>query len=380
MRNDGTGRYDRARVTLVAAVATVAIVICFGVWQLVKPKDLQITAQFPRAVGLYEGDDVRVLGIAVGRIDKVERDGSAIEVTMTVKPDVDVPRNASAVMIAPSLVSGRYIQLTPAYRSGPKMPQDGVIPKARTAVPVEFDELKGALNRFGKDLGPDGAKDGSGPLARAVDTAAKNLDGNGQNMHDTLHELSAAVSTLADSRGDIFLTVRNLAEFTEVLAESDAEMRSFTTNMAQLTGDFADNREELSQTLDKLNRVVPQLQDFVRDNRPLLRESTGKLETLTEMLSQNRQGLADLLQVAPVAMANTYNIYDPKYYGQVGALVLPFEGTPADIVCWLMAKAGAASAKQCKAVKPVLDQLTKVAGAGQTVNGGLGSLMSGGAR
>ena len=57
-------------------------------------------------------------------------------------------------IISPNLVSARFIQLTPAYTGGAVLPDGGSIDLARTAVPVEWDEVKEALTQLAVQLGP----------------------------------------------------------------------------------------------------------------------------------------------------------------------------------------------------------------------------------
>ena len=68
---------------------------------------------------------------------------------------IRVPADAKAVIVAQNLVSARYVQLTPAYESGPAMTDGAVIPIERTAVPVEWDEVKEQLTRLATELGPE---------------------------------------------------------------------------------------------------------------------------------------------------------------------------------------------------------------------------------
>ncbi len=51
-------------------------------------------------------------------------------------------------MVAASVVSDRYVQLTPAYTSGPQLADDAVIPVSRTAVPVEVDQIYASLDQL----------------------------------------------------------------------------------------------------------------------------------------------------------------------------------------------------------------------------------------
>ena len=81
---------------------------------------------------------------------------------MTVQDGVKLPADARAVIMAPNLVSARFIQLTPAYTDGPAMADGASIELDRTAVPVEWDEVKTELTRLSQQLGP---RQGSSPGA-----------------------------------------------------------------------------------------------------------------------------------------------------------------------------------------------------------------------
>src|SRR5690606_18446053 len=74
-------------------------------------------ASFPRTVSIYEGSDVRVLGVGVGRVVEVRPAGTTVEVTMEYDGELKVPADVKAVVVAPSVVGDRFVQLTPAYRS-----------------------------------------------------------------------------------------------------------------------------------------------------------------------------------------------------------------------------------------------------------------------
>ena len=121
-----------------------------------------ITAYFTSAQAVYPGDEVRVAGVKVGKIKAIEPDGTEAKMTLIVDNDVPVPADAKAVLVAQNLISARYVQLTPAYGAddavgGPTMSDGAVIPLERTAIPVEWDEVKKQLMKLASDLGPTGA-------------------------------------------------------------------------------------------------------------------------------------------------------------------------------------------------------------------------------
>ena len=95
---------------IVALVAAAAIVMFTG-----GSDQKTLVAKFPRTVSIYQGSDVRVLGVPVGKVDSVTPSGTDVVVKMSYDPSVKVPSDAKAVIIAPSIVGDRYIQLTPTY-------------------------------------------------------------------------------------------------------------------------------------------------------------------------------------------------------------------------------------------------------------------------
>src|SRR5688500_15076464 len=96
------GRFRRTRTTGVVAVLVLALACFAAVRHLAGPKDLRITASFDRVVGLYEGDDVRVLGVKVGTVTSIDRETSQVLVHLKVDRGIRVPADASAVVIAPT--------------------------------------------------------------------------------------------------------------------------------------------------------------------------------------------------------------------------------------------------------------------------------------
>src|SRR5262245_29439162 len=135
------GKIGLAALLAVCLVAAIAVVV----WQRAGIGETEMTAYFENSNGIYEGDDVLIVGVPVGKIDKIEPQPQRSKITFQVDNKYKVPANASAVIINPTLVAARAIQLTPAYTSGPVMNSGAVIPRERTAVPVEFDDLRKQL-------------------------------------------------------------------------------------------------------------------------------------------------------------------------------------------------------------------------------------------
>ncbi|MGL4304843.1 MAG: MlaD family protein, partial [Mycobacteriaceae bacterium] len=157
------------------AIGIIAALIVAGTmwWVFQKVTSTKITAYFDRSVGIYEGSDVRVLGVAVGKVSSVEPLGDQVRVTLNVDRGIEIPADAKAMQITPSVVADRYIQLAPAYTGGPKMKNDAVIERKNTATPVEVDRLAASVTELSQALGPNGANK-EGAVSELVTTAAKN--------------------------------------------------------------------------------------------------------------------------------------------------------------------------------------------------------------
>ncbi len=323
----------------VAVAATVILLAALG-WTILRPVgQYRVTAWFGQTVGLYPGSDVRVLGIPIGTITDVVPQGDRVRVDMLVDDAYDIPAAANAIVLAPSLVSDRYVQFSPVYDGGTKMKDGDTVPLERTATPVELDQVYGALDDLSAALGPNGAnKDGA--LSDLVDVGAANLDGNGAALNRTLTGFSQAVETLSDHRDDLFASLDNLQTFTSALATIDAQVGQFNTNMAAVADQLAQERDDLAAAVRLLNTALSDVAGFVQDNTTLLTTNVNRLADVTLALVQQRQALAEVLDVAPAALGNLSHAYNPDY-GTLDTRDNSVGSTsPEVIVCQVLAAVG----------------------------------------
>ncbi|KUO15785.1 mammalian cell entry protein [Streptomyces dysideae] len=344
-----------ALLTALAVVAVVASVLWPG------PDKVQVTAYFPRTVGIYPGSDVRVLGVRIGEVRGITPEGGRVRVELEYDAGRRVPADAQAAIINSSVVSDRYVQLLPVYRTGPAMRDGDVIPEARTAVPVELDRVFDSLHTTAEALGPDGAnKDGS--LSRLLGVSADNLDGQGEQLNQTVEDLSAAVSTLSDGRTDLFGTVRNLQVFTAALAADDKSVRSFNTSLAEVAEQLAGERKDLAAALKNLGTALGDVSAFVKNNKKSLTSNVKGLSKVTKVLVTQRAALEELLEVAPTGMSNLNNAYNPSA-GTLDTRNNPNQPQdPASLLCSMLRTTGDEGGKNpdCQELRELFDSLPEV--------------------
>lgn len=344
----------------IAIACVLALVVTAALWWVFAGMNgRKVTAHFAAAVGVYPGGDVRVLGVKVGTIDEVTPEGKTVKVVFTVDRDVRVPQNAQAVVVAPSVVSDRYVQLAPAYTGGPTLGDDAVIPRERTATPVELDDLYSSLDKLTTALGPNGAN-ADGALADLLNSAAKNLEGNGQALNDTLKNLGQATRTLSGSKEDLFATVDNLQKFTAMLAANDSQVRDFNKQLADVSKMLADERGDLGAALNELATALQQVQGFIKDNRAVLKSNVDKLASITQVLVNQRAALAETLDVAPLALGNLQNSYNAASGTlDTRANINELNQPPIVLICKLIQQATPNNvppvlAQTCKQLEPLL--------------------------
>jgi phospholipid/cholesterol/gamma-HCH transport system substrate-binding protein len=265
---------------------------------------LTVTAHFPRTVGLYAGSSVRILGVKVGTVRSITPDGPSVKVVLDLPLDTPVPADATAVIIPPSLVSDRYVELTPVYDGGARMTDGAVIDDDHTMTPVELDEILSSLDGLLVALGPDGAN-ADGSLGHLVDVGARTLGkGGGKDFNDTIVNLATAVRTLANNKGDLAGVITNLAAFTHILAKNDSKIRVLTRDLAAATRFLAGERAALGQALKNLSIALGEVASLVREHRADLGDDIRVLGQVTQVVVKHRASLIEALDVLPLGAAN----------------------------------------------------------------------------
>lgn len=330
-QENSTGSRTRwLRFAVVAMLVAALVGGAFVLWP--RATGRQVVAYFPSTVGLYPGDDVRVVGVPVGKIKSIEPRAGDVKVTMSVDDGVKLPADARAIIIAPNLVSARFIQFTPAYTSGPTLAAGAQIGLDRTGVPVEWDDVKEQLTQLSASLGPQQG-DIQGPLAAAVNQAADTFDGNGDSFRNALRELSQTAGRLGDSRTDLFGTVRNLQVLVNALANSNEQIVQFSNHVASVSQVLADSSKDLDQTLGTLNQALVDVKGFLNDNNQALIGQIGKLKDFTNILTEHSDDIEQVLHITPNGLQNFYNIYNPAQGTVGGLLSLPNFANPVQFIC-----------------------------------------------
>jgi phospholipid/cholesterol/gamma-HCH transport system substrate-binding protein len=361
-----------------AAIAVVVLLVVALVYLATGGGTKTGTAYFKTANSINPGDNIAILGMSVGKVDKLTPEGEKVRVDFHYDSKWKLPADVKAAILSPTLVATRFIQLDPAYTSGPEFENGGVIPVERTAVPLEFDELKKQLELISDDFGPNGMnKDGA--INRALTVINKNgmQDGvgQGQPFHEMITELSKAAKTLADGRGDLFGTVDNLAHFSSVLNQYDKQIVEFQGNLGDVAKILDDNSQELDQLLPRIEDAGKQVDKFLDHHSGQLTETIDRAGSITRNIAKVRDSLAQGLHQGPNTLTNFTNLFHPRTGELYGALSVAGYGnsfaSPGNSACALITAPAYANEltaqQQCvKMLGPLFNQLAPLVQAGAT--------------
>ncbi|MDC8974370.1 virulence factor Mce family protein [Mycobacterium marinum] len=309
-----------------------------------------VVAYFDNSNGVFAGDDVLIRGVPVGKIVKIEPQPMRSKISFWFDRKYKVPADAKAAILSPQLVTGRAIQLTPPYSGGPTMASGAIISQQRTAVPVEWDDLRNQLQRLTELLKPT-EPGGVSTLGALINTAADNLRGQGSTIRDAIVALSQMVSTLSDHRNDIFSTVRNLSTLVSALHDSADLLEQLNHNLAAVSSLLSTDPNKVGQAVEDINAVVADVQSFAAENREAVGTASDKLASISNALVASLDDIKQTLHIGPTVLQNFNNIFEPANGALTGALAANDFANPISFLCGAIQSAsrlgGEQAAKLC---------------------------------
>ncbi|WP_405485186.1 MCE family protein [Nocardia sp. NBC_00511] len=304
----------RLRSIVMAAVAVCAVAATGGCGVLAEhgpfADKIHVTADFANIAGVYEGNDVSLLGLKIGQIDKIVAHGTYVTVWMTITARTPVPADAIAATLSPSLVTNRHIELAPAYSGkGPKLADGDHIPcgspcgmtgPARTRTPVDLDRVLATVDSIATSLKSKGGAEG--PLSGAA--LAEVLRGNGDKIRETITALSQAVRLGVDNGDAISRIVVRLNDITQIIAGNDQAVRDFSGQTTQLSQLLADQAPGLQAVLTQLNDFLANTATVLQQHRGQLGDALTGLTATTGQLKDNARNLIEIVDVTPLLFGN----------------------------------------------------------------------------
>ncbi len=201
------------------------------------------TATFSDVSGLYVGDDVRISGVQVGKVQTIRLDGRVAKVDFTAQADHPLFTNTVAAVRYQTLIGQRYVELVQPAKPDSRLPDGGTIPIGQT-IP-SFDVAK-LFNGFQ-------------PIFETLDPAQFNLlgenllrliQGDESGIGPFLHNLDEISKLAVDRQVVITTMIRNLSAISQDLSGKSGQLFELITQLNQVLAQFGSKGEEFRSALD----------------------------------------------------------------------------------------------------------------------------------
>lgn len=241
------------------------------------------SATFTDVSGLHEGDDVRVAGVRVGRVDAVELDGTRANVTFEVQTDQRLYTNTIASVKYQNIIGQRYLGLYPGPSADvPPLADHGRIPLEHTEPSFDITYLLRGFEPLFTLLDPK-------QVDNLTDGIIQALQGNNGSVLSLITQTSTLAQTFAgpdEVLGDI---ITNLNEVVSNLASQNANLQTVITNTRDVMVALGHRRDELRASVGSITKTAGRLATIADDVYPSLHELVTREPGFTTVLTGDAQ-------------------------------------------------------------------------------------------
>ena len=261
-----------------------------------KPHGYRFHASFAEATQLAQEADVRISGVNVGRVKKIDlgddgRTDATIELDDKYAP---LPEDSRAILRQKTLLGETYVELTPGTRGAPKIPENGKLATTRVAPTVELDEIfrsfdektRRSFQVWQQDLGAG-------------------IEGHGQDFSDALGSLTPfaersneLLKILNSQERATREVIRNTGVVFDALSERDGQLADWIANSNHLLATTARRDEEIRglfrafpSFIDNSSSALRALEGYAINSKPLMEELQPVATQLSRLLV-NAKGLS----------------------------------------------------------------------------------------
>ncbi|UUW87850.1 MCE family protein [Pimelobacter simplex] len=284
----------------------------------------QYQAIFANATMLEKGDDVRVAGVNVGEVKKVEHYRRTMaKVTFKVDAGVKLTTASLAKIRFLNLVGDRYMALEQGSggKDAEALADGATIPADNTEPALDLTVLFDGFKPLFAALTPDQVNELSMNLVQV-------LQGEGGTVKSLLDHTASLTSALADRDQLIGDVITNLSQTLSTVNDRHQQLSTLIVELKDWMTDLAKDRDTIGSSLDNISELTVTVADLLRRGRPLVKEDIAALRALSKLLNkkENRENLAELLDRMPETMTDqtrtgTYGSWYQYYVCGVSARI-----------------------------------------------------------
>ncbi|BBX85647.1 virulence factor Mce family protein [Mycolicibacterium aubagnense] len=272
---------------------TAGIFIVFGQFRFSRNNDY--FAIFDNTSGLKADQFVRAFGVEVGKVTDVELiPGGKVRVHFNVDKSVPLYQQTSAHIRYLDLLGNRFLDLRRGD-SNQILPPGGTIPVERTEPALDLDALVGGFRPLFRSLDP-----------QKVNTIASSIvtifQGEGGTINNILDQTAQFTSTVGEQDQAIGEVIKNLNTVLDTTVKHQKQFDDTLKNFESLVTGLKNRADPIADSVANISNAANSLGDLLGDNRPLLHDTLGYLETTQQSLVDQKEQLNDTLQKVPQAL------------------------------------------------------------------------------
>lgn len=294
------------RLTLVrfTVFAVVSVILFVGLFRLMSNhtdgESRTWTARFANVSGLRAGDDVRVAGVKVGRVDAIEvADNAEAAVRFTIRADQPVYEGTRVTLRYQNLLGQRYLALTASGGPGgpgPRLDPGAELPISSTNPGFDLTELLNGFEPLFAVLEP-------AEVNRLASNLVAVLQGESGTVESLLRNIAGATDYLAGRDRILGAVLDNLTPVLEDVGARSSQLDTTVVQLRELMAGLAGERATFARSIDNLGDLVDTTSGLLQELRAPVRRDIGSLRATTGLLARERERLSTTLDLLPEAVA-----------------------------------------------------------------------------
>ncbi|MGH2987648.1 MAG: MlaD family protein [Solirubrobacterales bacterium] len=299
--------------------------IAFGGAIPLKPEGYRIEVPFQEATQLAQESDVRISGVSVGKVKRIDLDdaGQAVATIELDSQYAPIPSDTRAILRLKTLLGETYVELTPGSDESEALAEGGALPAAQVADSVQLDEIfrtfdartraafrtwmqgaAGAFRNRGQDFSTAiGSLDS---FAAEADRFLRVLDSQSLGVEGLIRDGGEVFTALSERQGQFSGLIRNTAAVFETTARRNADLQELFTVLPTFL-------RESRTTLTRLDDFAATSGPVITELRPAVRELTPTLEATARLAPELRglfAGLRPVIDRAPRGFESIRRLID----------------------------------------------------------------------
>jgi virulence factor Mce-like protein len=185
--------------------------------------------------------------------------------------------------------------------------RDGdVIPRSRTQVPIEIDDILKSVTDLAHALNPNDVRN-------LVSSAANTVQGHGQDFNAALQQVTGFTGTLAEQDQQLIQVANNIHQLASTLNSRQQELGALIEAFSQATGVLASERQQLTKFLTALVQLSQQGQLLLNGLQQQLPGDIANLAKVVLTVQVNAAGLSQFLDSVPHIATVVIESFSPTF-------------------------------------------------------------------